>query len=152
MKFSMVPTTASSLESRPTWAQARIPAASATNAPRDGEETQRFCEEALELLASPNALIEDVGILVAQDKRILSRLAAVVNSAHYGIPRRITDPTEIVAMLGFNTVKSILLDFWGLEQMDELAPATAPASGGFYPTVAAPAVAAQNFMAPAQAA
>jgi HD-like signal output (HDOD) protein len=46
----------------------------------------------------------------------------VINSAYFGMPRTITDPTEAVGLLGFETVKSLIMTVKLLTQYDKVKP------------------------------
>jgi hypothetical protein len=87
-----------------------------------------FYLEALALLTTADASPGEVGAILARDQTILKRLMQVINSAHFGLERRITDAAEAVALLGFDTVKSILIDHIGINEfavLDLIAQAQA---------------------------
>src|SRR5581483_118348 len=60
-------------------------------------------------LRSPTATTEDVGQLIVQDMAITTKLLQVINSAYFGLPRTVTSPAEAVALLGFETAKSMVM-------------------------------------------
>ena len=63
----------------------------------------------LQEMESPVASVEQVGQLVARDPSMTAKLLQLVNSAFFGMSRRITRATEAVQFLGFGTVRSLAL-------------------------------------------
>ncbi len=61
------------------------------------------------LMLNPRTSAKEVGQLISSDPAIASRVLRVVNSSFYGFPNRITTITHGIVILGFNTVKSIVL-------------------------------------------
>jgi putative nucleotidyltransferase with HDIG domain len=78
--------------------------------------------EVVKALKDPNATTEDIGIIIGQDMAMTTKLVQVLNSAFYGLPRTITDPTEAVGLLGFETVKSLIMTVKLLSQYDKVKP------------------------------
>ena len=78
--------------------------------------------EVLNALRSPNATTEDVGAIIAKDMAMMTKLLQVLNSAYFGLPRTITDPAEAVGLLGFETVKSMVMAIKLLSQYDKIKP------------------------------
>lgn len=60
-------------------------------------------------LGSPNYSSQTVAEIVSRDLAMTTRLLQVINSGFYGLPRRITDLTEAVNLLGQETVKTLVL-------------------------------------------
>ncbi len=60
-------------------------------------------------LESPDTSAEDVGSIVANDPAMTAKLLQFVNSAFFGVPRAITHPAEAVQILGYGTVRSLVL-------------------------------------------
>ncbi len=73
-------------------------------------------------LNDPNATTEDIGNIIAKDMAMTTKLVQVLNSAYFGLPRTITDPTEAVGILGFETVKSLIMTVKMLNQYDKVKP------------------------------
>ncbi len=65
--------------------------------------------EILKELGSPEATLENVGTTIAQDPGMTAKMLQLVNSAFFGLRRQLTDPTEAVAQLGLETIKSLVL-------------------------------------------
>jgi HD-like signal output (HDOD) protein len=63
----------------------------------------------LKELQNPNTTIETVGELVAQDPSLTAKLLQLVNSAFFGISRRLANPVEAVQVLGINTIRSLAM-------------------------------------------
>lgn len=61
------------------------------------------------VLQTPDTSIEEIGALVAQDPSLTAKLLQLVNSAFFGFSRHISDPAEVVQMLGINTIRSLVL-------------------------------------------
>ena len=78
--------------------------------------------EIVNALKDPNATTEDVGAIIAKDMAMTTKLVQVLNSAYFGLPRTITDPTEAVGILGFETVKSLTMTVKLLSQYDKVKP------------------------------
>ena len=60
-------------------------------------------------LGSPETTLDVVGATIAQDPGMTAKILQLVNSAFFGLRRRITDPTEAVLQLGLDTIKSLVL-------------------------------------------
>jgi putative nucleotidyltransferase with HDIG domain len=78
--------------------------------------------EVVNALKDPNATTADVGAIIAKDMAMTTKLIQVLNSAYFGLPRSITDPTEAVGILGFETVKSLIISLKLLSQYDKVKP------------------------------
>ena len=78
--------------------------------------------EIVNALKNPNASTEEVGAIIAKDMAMTTKLVQVLNSAYFGLPRTITDPTEAVGILGFETVKSLTMTVKLLSQYDKVKP------------------------------
>lgn len=62
-----------------------------------------------QLLLNPRTSAKEVAQLITSDPAIASKVLRVVNSSFYGFPNRITTVTHAIVILGFNTIKSIVL-------------------------------------------
>lgn len=58
-------------------------------------------------LARLDATTESVGAIIAQDASLTAKLLQLVNSAYFGLGRRVASVPEAVQILGFNLVKSL---------------------------------------------
>jgi HD-like signal output (HDOD) protein len=72
-----------------------------------------------ELLRDPETSIQAVGKLIAEDLGMTVKILQLVNSAFYGIPRRVAGPEEAVVLLGLDTIRAMVLTiglFSGFEE------------------------------------
>ncbi|HZK43939.1 MAG TPA: HDOD domain-containing protein [Syntrophomonadaceae bacterium] len=63
----------------------------------------------IELTEDPNSTAEDINKVLSVDQAMTARVLRLANSAFYGFPRRIGTITEAIVMLGFRTIKSIVM-------------------------------------------
>ena len=49
--------------------------------------------EVVNALKDPNTNTADIGAIIARDMSMTTKLVQVINSAYFGLPRTITDPT-----------------------------------------------------------
>ncbi len=78
--------------------------------------------EVLKELRSPNASAQAVGEIVAKDLAMSAKMLQIVNSAFYGLKRKITDPSEAVLLLGMDTVQSLVLSIQVYAELDKVKP------------------------------
>ncbi|MFN3532374.1 MAG: HDOD domain-containing protein [Candidatus Brocadia sp.] len=67
--------------------------------------------EIIETIQSPNVSMEKIGHIISKDIGMTAKVMQLVNSAFYGLRRRISDPTEAAVVLGFNTIKALALSY-----------------------------------------
>ncbi|MCF6154388.1 MAG: HDOD domain-containing protein [Candidatus Brocadia sp.] len=67
--------------------------------------------EILEVLQSPNVSMEKVGQVISKDLGMTAKILQIVNSAFYGLRRRISNPTEAVVVLGLSTIRALVLSY-----------------------------------------
>jgi HD-like signal output (HDOD) protein/CheY-like chemotaxis protein len=65
--------------------------------------------EILAELRSPDSSVKKVGAVVSRDLGITAKVLQVVNSALFGVQRRISNPVEAVNLLGLETVAALTL-------------------------------------------
>jgi putative nucleotidyltransferase with HDIG domain len=78
--------------------------------------------EVVNALNSPDATTEEVGAIVAKDMAMTTQLLQMLNSAYFSLPRTVTDPAEAVGLLGFETVKSLVMSVKLRNQYDKIKP------------------------------
>ena len=78
--------------------------------------------EVISALKSPHVTTVEVGGIIAKDMAMMTKLLQVTNSACFGLPRKISDPVEAVGILGFETVKSMVITLKLLSQYDKVRP------------------------------
>ncbi len=62
-----------------------------------------------QMMLNPRTSAKEVAQVIASDPALTSKVLRVVNSSFYGFPNRITTITHAIVILGFNTVKSIVV-------------------------------------------
>ncbi|MFP4520588.1 MAG: HDOD domain-containing protein [Fibrobacterota bacterium] len=62
-----------------------------------------------QLMQNPHTTADEVGKAITTDQSLASKVLKLVNSAFYGFPGRINTITHAIVILGFNTVKNIVL-------------------------------------------
>jgi HD-like signal output (HDOD) protein len=78
--------------------------------------------EVANALKDPNATTEKIGAMISKDMAMTTKLVQLLNSAYFGLPRIITDPTEAVGILGFETVQSLIMTVKLLSLYDKVKP------------------------------
>ena len=78
--------------------------------------------EVLNVLRSPAATTDSVGEVISKDMAMTTGLLQVINSAYFGLSRKITDASEAVGLLGFETTKSLILSIKVLHQQTKSQP------------------------------
>jgi len=78
--------------------------------------------EVINALKLPHTTTNEVGAIIAKDMAMTTKLLQVTNSACFGLPRKISDPVEAVGILGFETVKSMVMTLKLLSQYDKVKP------------------------------
>jgi len=63
----------------------------------------------IEVVNSSDSSAEDAAELIEKDPALTSKMIRLANSAFYGIPRSISSVTSAVVVLGFNTIRSLVL-------------------------------------------
>lgn len=65
--------------------------------------------ELVDQMRSPDASLEKVGDIIGRDVAMTARVLQLVNSAFFGLPRRISNPRDAATYLGLDTLKSLVL-------------------------------------------
>jgi HD-like signal output (HDOD) protein len=65
--------------------------------------------EVLKQVESSSVTVQAVGEVIMRDPAMTARLLQMVNSAAFALAQKVTDPTDAVALLGMETVKSLVL-------------------------------------------
>jgi putative nucleotidyltransferase with HDIG domain len=69
-------------------------------------------------IQAPNSSFKKVGELIARDVSMTAKILQLVNSAFFGLARRIANPQEAVSLLGYDTVKALVLSAKVFSQFD----------------------------------
>jgi HD-like signal output (HDOD) protein len=65
--------------------------------------------EVITELQSPDPSVQKVGKIISTDLAMTAKILQVVNSAFFGLVRKISNPKEAVMMLGTETIKALVL-------------------------------------------
>lgn len=71
-----------------------------------------------ELLERPDASIRDVAEVVAADQAMTAKILQLVNSAYFGLPRKIGSAEQAISFLGLNVVRALVLSAHVFAQLD----------------------------------
>ena len=63
----------------------------------------------MQTVNNPDTSAEDLNKLISMDQGLASKVLRIVNSSYYGFPKRISTITHAVVILGFNTVRNLVL-------------------------------------------
>lgn len=63
----------------------------------------------LEIINDPHSSASDLAGVISTDQAMAAKVLRLVNSAYYGFPNPITTITHAVAIMGFNTLRSLVL-------------------------------------------
>ncbi len=66
-------------------------------------------ERITRLLQNPKTSAEEVGKAITTDQALATKVLKLVNSAFYGFPGKISTITHAIVILGFSTIKSVVL-------------------------------------------
>jgi len=87
----------------------RVPIESIVAAVDDLPALPHIVIKVMELTEDPNSTAQDINNVLSQDQAMTARVLKLANSAFYGFPRRIATITDAIVLLGFKTIKSILM-------------------------------------------
>ncbi|MFV1950817.1 MAG: HDOD domain-containing protein [Nitrospinota bacterium] len=65
--------------------------------------------QVLSLMQDPKTTADDIGKVIVSDQALAANILKVVNSAYYGFPRKINTIIQSILILGFDTIKNIIL-------------------------------------------
>ncbi|BCA54747.1 two-component system response regulator [Nitrospira sp. KM1] len=78
-------------------------------------------QELVAELQSPRASIEAAARILSRDMAMVSKIMQVVNSAYFSLRRTISSPAHAMALLGIDTVKSLVLGLQIFSQFPQTA-------------------------------
>lgn len=64
---------------------------------------------AMEMCLDPNASIRNLQLVISQDQALSAKILRIVNSAMYSLRREVSTVSHAVAVLGLETVKSVIM-------------------------------------------
>ena len=65
--------------------------------------------ELLQKLANPESSVQDIGQIIERDQALSAMILKQVNSAYYGLPRKVYSLRQAVALLGINEIRHLAL-------------------------------------------
>lgn len=65
--------------------------------------------EVIELLQNPDAVVEEIGLLIATDAAMSAKVLQLANSSLFGSPRSISNVPQAVSFLGIDLLKPLVL-------------------------------------------
>jgi putative nucleotidyltransferase with HDIG domain len=74
--------------------------------------------EILAEIQAPNSSFRKVGDLIARDVSMTAKILQLVNSAFFGLARRVASPQDAVSLLGYDTVRALVLSAKIFSQFD----------------------------------
>jgi HD-like signal output (HDOD) protein len=80
--------------------------------------------QVVEALQSPDANLENIGLLIEKDPAMTAKLLQLVNSAVFGLQLQVSSPLEAVLYLGMDTTKSVILLAHTFSYFDKIKPAS----------------------------
>ncbi len=69
----------------------------------------QIVQKVIEMVGNPNISSAKLAKTISLDAPLVSKILKVVNSAYYGLPRKISTLTQATVVLGFNAIKNIVL-------------------------------------------
>ncbi len=66
-------------------------------------------EQIIATASNPNVSAKELERVIAQDVGLSTKVLKLVNSAYYGLPRKISKLSEAIMILGFKTVRNLAL-------------------------------------------
>ncbi|MDR2390853.1 MAG: HDOD domain-containing protein [Planctomycetota bacterium] len=61
------------------------------------------------MLDDPDSSVRDITNVMGKDQTLVAKILKLVNSAFYAIPKRVSSVSQAIAILGFKTIKSLVL-------------------------------------------
>ncbi len=65
--------------------------------------------KSIEIMQDENASVNDLSKVISNDIGLTARVLKLVNSAYYGFPKQISTIQQAIAILGFTTIKGVIL-------------------------------------------
>ena len=69
----------------------------------------QVAHQVVTMVENPEVSSASLAKTVSIDTSLVSKILKVVNSAYYGLPRKISTLTQATVILGFNAIKNIVL-------------------------------------------
>ena len=72
-------------------------------------EVPQIAFRAIQLLNNPETDVTDLAEVISSDQALTAKVLRLCNSAYYGLPRKVTTVSEAVVIVGFSSIKSLVL-------------------------------------------
>ncbi len=69
-------------------------------------------QKIVETASSPNSSAKDLNEIAKKDQAFASKILKLANSTYYGLPRKVSQLTEAIMILGFKTVRNMALSIF----------------------------------------
>jgi len=69
----------------------------------------QVAQHVIALVENPDTSSSSLAKAIGSDAALVSKILRIVNSAYYGLPRKITTVSQATVILGFNTVKNLVI-------------------------------------------
>lgn len=69
----------------------------------------RVVQELIESFRDEDVNVDDISSKVSMDQSLTAKVLRLANSAHYGVSRTISNPHDAIMLLGFNTLRTMVL-------------------------------------------
>lgn len=79
------------------------------NRVRDIPSLPEIINKVIELVQNPNSSALQLAKIIENDAGLTARVLKMVNSAYYGFPKQISSIQHSIAILGFNTIRGLVL-------------------------------------------
>jgi len=76
--------------------------------------------ELVELMHDPEVSIDDVGTLISKDIAMTAKVLKLVNSAFFGIQRRVASTADAASYLGVDMIRSLVLSIHAFSQFESV--------------------------------
>lgn len=73
----------------------------------------------LDEIESEGCSLNKVGELISRDMGMTATMLKLVNSAFFGLPRKVSNPAQAVALLGMDTIKALVLSYQLFSQLGQ---------------------------------
>jgi HD-like signal output (HDOD) protein len=73
------------------------------------EPIPQITAQLIEIAQNPDSALKEAAVLIAHDASLTANLLRTVNSAHFGLRRKIESVQEAVVLLGLNTILDVVL-------------------------------------------
>lgn len=76
-------------------------------------------QDLMQAMQGPQASLKKASRIVTKDLGMVTKILQLVNSAFFGLRTHVSDPEQAVALLGFETIKSLVLSSQVFAQFDQ---------------------------------